>query len=128
MHMRDALLHLSVLCGVVGRNNNIFNAAFTSPIHVVKQATFHTPAANVEILYILPSPQLPLYITAHNIIYTKTKMHSDTYHPPTVSQHLEDVDMDTLSRAETLTTTATRDGATAGDSIDAGESTAAEEV
>ena len=54
-------------------SNKHFNAAFTSPIHAVKQVPSYTPAANVEILYISPSPQLP-YILLHSISSTQERI------------------------------------------------------
>jgi hypothetical protein len=50
-------------------------------------------------------------------------MYSATHQHTTTPQQLEDVEMGTLSRAETLIDTAARDSATAGDSTAAGEST-----
>lgn len=60
-------------------------------------------------------------------------MYSATHQPTTAPQYLKDLEMGTLSRATSLTSVATKDGATvgditaAGDSTIAGESTAARE-
>ena len=117
MYMREALLHF---CGIVGRSNKHLNADVTLPIHLVKQALTFTPAANAEILYILPSPP---YLNTHNIIYTRATMHSATHQPPPYVKDLEDVDIDTMSKADkTLIDPATRDGATAGHGTAAKES------
>ena len=119
MHMPNDLLHM---CGVVGRSNKHFNADVTLPIHLAKQVSSFTPAANAEILYILPSPQLSPYLNTYNIIYTRATMHSATHQPPTFAKDLEDVDIDTMSRADSLINPATREGATAAHGTAAEES------
>jgi hypothetical protein len=89
----------------------------------------HNPAANVEILYILPSLRLSLYLTTHNINYTRAKMHTATHQPTTTApQHLKDLEMGTPSRANSITNTASRDGATAGRGNSARLGTATDEI
>jgi hypothetical protein len=131
MYMPNALLQLSVVCGEVGRSNKHFNVWLSHRLFTSSnKVSSHNPAANVEILYILPSLRLSLYLTTHNIIYTRAKMHSAIHQPTTTAPpHLEDLEMAGAPfRATNVTNTTTRDGATAEDMAAAGEGTAAEEA
>lgn len=57
--LRSACLSLFLPYIATKSSTHLSHRQFSSPIHVAKQVLSYTPAANFEILYILPSSQLP---------------------------------------------------------------------